>query len=211
MLAFLEKITAHMPLPMSEQLIQEFGRDHFLILISCLLSLRARDVVTIKVCRALFKQVRTPQDLIGLDLQKLEKILFPLGFYRKKALVLQQVSRDLIKKFKGRVPSSEEELLSLPGVGRKTAQLVRGHAFGIPAICVDIHVHRLSNRLGWVCTKTPEQTERALEKLFPRDRWIMVNHVLVVYGQNVCTSRSPLCSQCPLSVYCPRVGVTKKR
>ncbi len=210
-LALLKKATVSLHKPMSVMLVELYGRDPFLILISCLLSLRARDPVTFEVSKKLFARVRTPEQLLQMPLHELEELFYPLGFYRKKAQVVVEVSRVLITRFGGHVPSNEADLLSIKGVGRKTANLVRGEAFGIPALCVDTHVHRLSNRLGWVKTKTPEQTERELQKIVPKDEWISLNHLFVMWGQNVCLPVSPWCSRCVLNSLCPKVGVTKKR
>lgn len=171
--------------PMVSLLIQEFGHDPFLILISCLLSLRTRDTTTLPVCRQLFAVARTPQAILALPEATLQKMLYSVGFYRRKTIVLRAVSHDLIEKFQGSVPKSREELLTLPGVGRKTANLVLGQGFGIPAICVDTHVHRISNSLGLVRTKTPVQTEQELEKIIPKEYWIEWNNLLVMWGQNI--------------------------
>lgn len=164
-------------------LIKQFGKDPFIILISCLLSLRSRDTVTYPVCLELFKHVRTPHELVAFDRKKLEKIIYPIGFYKKKAETIQKVSHELIERFDGIVPNTLEQLLALPGVGRKTANLVLGAAYDIPAICVDVHVHRISNQLGVVNTKTPEETEYALMEKLPREYWIEWNQLLVVCGQ----------------------------
>lgn len=181
----LRKATRDMPEPMSVIIAKEFHKDPYIILISCLLSLRARDVVTLPVSRKLFSKVRTPQQMVKMSQHELEKIIHPLGFFRRKATVLKQVSQELIDRFAGKVPHTQEELLSLPGVGIKTANLVLGVAFDTPALCVDTHVHRLSNQLGLVKTKTAEQTEKALQKIIPRNYWIEWNHLLVKWGQNV--------------------------
>ena len=177
---------AGLPLSMSRLLITEYGRDPFVILVSCLLSLRARDVVTYPIARLLFECARTPQALRVIPRGQLEKLLYPLGFYRRKTKVLYDVADALMDRFNSKVPSTEAELLSLPGVGRKTANLVRGEAFGVPAICVDTHVHRLANYLGLVSTKTPEETEYALQKVIPKTYWIDINRLLVTCGQNRC-------------------------
>lgn len=210
-LSLLKEATKDMPPPMSTLIAQKYGRDPFLIFISCLLSLRARDPVTYKVSQELFARVRTPQELIELDRSELEELFYPLGFYRKKAQTVLDACHILLERFGGKVPSTQEELLSIKGVGRKTANLVLGEAFGIPAICVDTHVHRLSNRLGWVHTKDPTSTEYALQALVPRDYWISLNHLLVMWGQNICVPLSPFCSRCVVSPYCPRNGVKKSR
>lgn len=210
-LSLLKEATKDMPPPMSTMIAQKYGRDPFLIFISCLLSLRARDPVTYQVSQKLFARVRTPQELVLLDRSELEKLFYPLGFYRKKAQTVTDACHILLERFQGKVPATEEELLSIKGVGRKTANLVLGEAFGIPAICVDTHVHRLANRLGWVETKDPTATEYALRALVPRDYWISLNHLLVMWGQNICVPISPFCSRCIVRPYCPQKGVKKKR
>ena len=192
--------------PMGYQLIAEYGKDPFLILIACLLSLRARDQVTYPVVRKLFALVRTPQELCALPRHELEELLRPLGLYRRKAEVLYAVSRELIARYAGKVPATEQELLSLPGVGRKTANLVLGLGFDIPAICVDVHVHRIANRLGLVHTKTPEQTERALMQIIPKNQWLDVNRLFVTWGQHHCKPINGRCAPgCPFANLCPLV------
>jgi endonuclease-3 len=171
--------------PMSFFIAHKYHNDPFLILISCLLSLRARDTVTLPISEKLFSQAKTPQALLKISVPELEKIIHPIGFFHQKARTLHNVSRDLIKRFHSKVPDNEEDLLSMKGVGRKTANLVLGVAFNIPAICVDTHVHRLANQLGLVTTKTPEQTEYALKKIVPKKDWIELNRLLVVWGQQV--------------------------
>jgi endonuclease III len=170
---------------MASVIVDEYGKDPFLILISCLLSLRTRDVISLPVSRELFKHAKTPQELVKIPIPALEKIIHSTGFYRNKARVLHNVSKDLIDRFKGKVPNTLDELLSLPGVGRKTANLVLAIAFDTPAICVDTHVHRLANLLGIVHTKTPEQTEYELQKVVPKNYWIEFNRLLVTWGQQV--------------------------
>lgn len=197
--------------PMSFSLKQEFGDDPFIILISCLLSLRARDVVTIEVCRTLFADARTPEAILKIPLPTLENLFYKLGFYRKKADRIHAVCRDLLERFDGKVPATESQLLSIKGVGHKTAALVLGEGFGIPALCVDTHVHKIANRLGLVATKTPVQTEQALKLVVPKKDWIDLNRLFVMWGQNVCVPLSPWCSGCPLSPICPRNGVTRSR
>lgn len=210
-LQLLKKATKHMTPPMSALITAKYGKNPFLILISCLLSLRTRDPVTFKVSEELFKYVRTPQELVKLPVQKVEKILHPLGFFHRKAKTIHDVSKTLIVKFHGLVPANEEELLSLKGVGRKTANLVLGEAFGIPALCVDTHVHRVANRLGLVETQNPNETERELQKIIPRHEWIALNHLFVMWGQNICVPVSPFCSRCILNPLCPKRGVVKSR
>lgn len=184
--ACLKSITKGMDEPMGTRLAREYKYDPFVVLISCLLSLRSRDVVTYGVAHVLFSRIRTPQELIDLPMPELHKIIRSIGFYRRKAEIIKEVSRQLIERFKGVVPQGEEDLLSLPGVGQKTASLVRAEAFGIPALAVDTHVHRLANQLGLVHTKTAEQTAKALLILVPRDLWIPFHRLLVTCGQKKC-------------------------
>ena len=205
----LRKATKNMPRPMSERISKEYDNDPFLILISCLLSLRARDVMTYPVCVALFKVAKTPEDFVHMPRADLEKMIHSIGFYKNKARTLQHVSQELIQRFKGQVPSTYQELVSIKGIGPKTANLVLGIAFKIPAICVDVHVHRISNRLGLVHTKTPEQTEAALKKISPQRYWIEYNKLLVMWGQNMCVPGAPFCSRCPIYDLCKRVAGKK--
>ena len=197
--------------PMTISIIENFGKDPFLILISCLLSLRSKDTVTLPICIDLFSSIKTPQEFIDSPLSELEKIIKPIGFYRKKAQLLQEVSRVILEKFNGVVPKTREELSSIPGVGPKTVALVLGMAYDIPAVCVDVHVHRISNRLGLVKTKTPEETEAALEKIVPKNEWIKINWYLVALGQDVCVPVSPFCSRCLFQKVCAKAGVLKNR
>lgn len=177
-------LVGKVPEPMSLLLVHEYGKDPYLILIACLLSLRSRDVVTYQVCHELFKWVKTPQEMIKIPTAQLEAIIHKIGFFRRKAHILKEVSAALIERFDSKVPDTELDLLSLPGVGRKTANLVLAVAFDIPAICVDVHVHRLANQLGLVHTKTPEETEYALQKLYHPKQWHNINRLLVMLGQN---------------------------
>ena len=193
------------------QIIKEYGKDPFLILICCLLSLRSKDIVTIHICRDLLKIATTPQEILNLPISKLEKIIFKIGFYRNKAKVLHKVSKELLEKYDGEVPNNLENLLNLPGVGQKTANLVLGMAYNVPSICVDIHVHRISNRLGLVSTKTPKETEYELKKIIPKENWIEFNDLLVKWGQNICTPTSPWCSKCAIKQFCKRIGVIRIR
>ncbi len=179
-----KNLIGRVPEPMSIMLVHDFGKDPFLILIACLLSLRSRDTVTYHVCHDLFKLAKTPQEILAIPTPKLEHIIHKIGFFRRKAAILKQVSRQLLTEFDGIVPDNETDLLRLKGVGRKTANLVLGIAFDKPAICVDVHVHRMANLLGLVSTKKPEQTERALQKIFPQAQWIEINRLLVMLGQN---------------------------
>lgn len=185
LLSFMQETTEGMRRPMVFLLQEDYGKDPFVILIGCLLSLRSRDVVTYPVCKKLFKLAMTPDNIHALPLKKLEEILYPIGSYRRKALLLHEISRELQARFQGLVPKTLDELLSLKGVGRKTANLVLSVAYDVPTVCVDTHVHRLSNQLGFVHTKSPEETEQALRSLVPRDRWVDINHLFVSYGQHI--------------------------
>ena len=186
-------------------------RDPYQVLISCILSLRTKDKTTIEAAGRLFKIAPNPVSLIKLSRGRLEKLIYPVGFYRNKAKVILGLSRKLDKTFGGKVPKKLEDLLAFKGVGLKTANLVLGLGFNIPAICVDTHVHRISNRLGWVETKTPEETEKELKRILPRNEWIGVNTTLVTFGQNLCLPVSPFCSRCLAVNSCKRRGVYKSR
>ena len=210
-IVLLRHATAGLPEPAGLQIIQEYGRNPFLILVACLLSLRTKDTTSLPVSRALFQYAQTPQELLALPLAQLETIIFAAGFYRQKAKTLHEVAQVLIEKFGGIVPHTEKELLSIKGIGRKTANLVLGEAFQIPSICVDVHVHRISNRLGLVKTETPEQTEEWLKYVLPQENWIEINRLLVKWGQHVCLPVRPQCSRCALEQICPRFGVKKSR
>jgi len=183
-------LTTGLTPPMTETIMYEYGKNPYLILISCLLSLRARDVVTIHICRELFAHAQTPEQLCALSQTELERLIYKSGFYKNKARTLRAVSTILIERYNSIVPSNEEKLLALPGVGQKTANLVLGLAFDIPAICVDTHVHQLSNKWGLVHTRTADETEKALKKVLPPEYWIEWNRLLVMIGQNKTKLRS---------------------
>jgi len=187
------------------------SRDPFRILIACILSLRTKDRTTAEASRRLFALASDPSSMLKLSLRLIERAIYPVGFYRTKAKQLRGICRRLLDVYDGQVPDSIEALLTLTGVGRKTANLVVTVGYGKPGICVDIHVHRISNRWGYVRTKTPEQTEQALRRKLPASYWITFNDLLVPFGQNVCQPVSPFCSRCKLVQYCDRVGVTKSR
>lgn len=190
---------------------RESARDPFRILISCLLSLRTKDKTTSEASARLFGLARTPSTLLKLTLKKIERAIYPVGFYRTKAKSIHAICRRLLDVYGGKVPDSIDELITLSGVGRKTANLVITVGYRKPGICVDIHVHRISNRWGYVKTKTPEQTEQALRKKLPKEYWITFNDLLVPFGQNLCQPVSPWCSKCKLRAYCDRVGVKRSR
>ncbi len=191
--------------------VGEETKDPFQVLISCLLSLRTRDQVTAGASARLFARARTPQQLLALPLPAIRELIYPVGFYKTKAKRIHQICQHLLGRFRGKVPDTLEELLTLPGVGRKTANLVLTVGFGKMGICVDTHVHRISNRLGYVRTKTPEQTEMALRAKLPKRYWIRYNDLLVSFGQTICHPTSPWCSRCLVERYCPRIGVTRHR
>lgn len=186
-------------------------RDPFKILIGCVLSLRTKDETTEPAAARLFKKAVTPAKMLKLSPREIETLIYPVGFYRNKARQILQISRVLIEKYGSRVPDDLDKLLTLNGVGRKTANLVVTLGFGKPGICVDTHVHRITNRWGYVKTKNPEQTEFALRKKLPPQYWLEINDLLVTFGQNLCRPISPMCSRCKLSSYCDRVGVGTHR
>jgi endonuclease-3 len=185
--------------------------DPFRILVGCLISARTRDEVTEAACSRLFQRIKGPKGLLKLTSRQLEKAIYPVAFYRNKAKALKSLSSDLIERFNSQVPETLEELLTLQGVGRKTANLTLILAFNGMGICVDTHVHRISNRWGYVETTTPDQTETALRNKLLRKHWKRINEWLVGFGQTVCKPISPLCSQCPIDKHCPRIGVDKHR
>jgi endonuclease-3 len=185
--------------------------DPYCVLISTILSLRTKDDVTLQASVRLFNVASNPADMLKLSASQIEKLIFPTGFYKTKAQRILEISRILMDKYNGKVPNTVEELLSLPGVGIKTANLTLNLGFGIDAICVDCHVHQISNRMGWIKTSTPEESEKVLQTVMPRKYWIPLNELLVSYGQEVCTSVSPKCSTCPENANCPKIGVTRSR
>ncbi|MGH7393784.1 MAG: endonuclease III domain-containing protein [Candidatus Rokuibacteriota bacterium] len=191
--------------------VAERTRDPYRVLIACILSLRTQDTTTGPAAERLFALADTPAGMLRLPAPTIARTIYPVGFYRTKARVIRGISRDLLERFGGRVPDDIDALLTLDGVGRKTANLVVTMGFGKPGICVDTHVHRISNRLGYVRTRTPEETEMALRARLPRRYWIGYNDLLVAFGQNVCTPLSPRCSICPARALCRRVGVTTSR
>jgi len=196
--------------PAVEKVAKEQQEDPFQVLIATLLSAQTRDAVTAAASARLFRVARTPASIAKLTTARIQKLIYPVSFYRNKAVHVKQACEQIVGRYRGRVPATMEELLTLPGVGRKTANLVLILAHRSKEnICVDTHVHRISNRLGWVRTKTPEETERALYDVVPRRWWPTVNLYLVTWGQNVCRPVYPLCPQCVLVDVCPKIGVTK--
>ncbi|MBU0991876.1 MAG: endonuclease III [Proteobacteria bacterium] len=192
-------------------LMANLGAGPFEVLASTVLSLRTKDEVTAKASKRLFEKARSPEDMLTLDEKTIEKLIYPVGFYKTKAKNLIKISRILVDEYQSVVPDDIDELLKLPGVGRKTANLVLVEGYKKDAVCVDTHVHRISNRIGYVTTKTPDQTEFELRKKLPRKYWIRYNEYLVAYGQTICKPVSPFCSKCEAEGMCPKTGVTKFR
>ena len=192
-------------------LMAESSKSPFHILISCVLSLRTQDATTTQASRRLFRLADTPQKMLRLSTRTIEKAIYPVGFYRTKAKAIRAICRDLVEKYSAKVPDEIDELLKLQGVGRKTANLVVTLGYRKPGICVDTHVHRISNRWGYVRTKNPKETEFALRKKLPKPYWLEYNDLLVSFGQHLCRPISPRCSECPVEKYCDRVGVTLHR
>jgi len=203
--------TKEMVEPAAATITQHYGRNSFLVLVSCILSLRTKDSVSLPASQRLFAHAQTPDSLLLLSPHTIEQLIYPTGFYRQKTKQLLALCAILIEKHHSTVPSTPEELMALPGVGPKTTNLVLSEGFGIPAICVDTHVHRISNRLGLVQTKNPTQTEEALKKVLPKKYWSEFNKLMVMWGQNICAPVSPRCSICPLQPLCPQIGVTLRR
>ena len=192
-------------------LIAEASDSPFKVLISCILSLRTQDSTTAQASRRLFALADSPETMVRLTAKKIEKAIYPVGFYRTKAKTILEICRNLNEKYRGRVPDEIDELIKFKGVGRKTANLVVTLGYNKPGICVDTHVHRISNRWGYIKTATPEKTEVALRQKLPKQYWIEYNDLLVSFGQQVCRPISPLCSQCAVAKYCRQIGVTVKR
>ncbi len=205
----LEKQFNSYPSPVVD-LIEAQTKDPFKILVTTILSARTKDQTTSDVVHRLFKKISVPEDIDKYSVEELERMVYPVGFFRNKAKYLKELPRVLKDKFNNNVPDEIDELIMLPGVGRKTANLVRAIAFKKPAICVDIHVHRISNRFGYIKIKTPFESEMVLRGKLPKKYWINYNSFLVAFGQNHCTPRNPKCSTCLLYDECERVGVETK-
>jgi endonuclease-3 len=196
--------------PAVEKIAKDQQEDAFQVLIATMLSAQTRDPVTAAASARLFRVARTPKSMATLSRARIQKLIYPVSFYRHKAVHVKETCRQIMTRFGGRVPATMEELLTLPGVGRKTANLVLILAHSSQDnICVDTHVHRIANRMGWVKTRTPEETEHALYRATARRWWPIINLYLVTWGQNVCRPVYPLCPQCVLTDICPKVGVTK--
>lgn len=188
------------------------GESPFKVLISTVISLRTKDPVTLAATERLWQKAQTPEGMLALMVTDIEQLIYPAGFFRRKAKQIQQISQILIDEYGGEVPKTAAEMMKLPGVGLKTANLVAGVCFGEPAICVDIHVHRISNRLDLIRTETPAESEQALMKAVPKENWIELNDLMVAYGQNICVPVSPKCdSECVIKEWCPQRGVEKHR
>jgi endonuclease-3 len=209
-LRLLARATRQWDEPAVEKISEDTREDPFRVLVATMLSAQTKDAVTAAASRRLFAAARGPRAMAALSTARVERLIYPVSFYRVKARHLRETCRQILSRFGGRVPATMEELLTLPGVGRKTANLVLilSHA-SRDNICVDTHVHRLANRLGWVRTRTPTETEHALYKVVPRRFWPRVNLYLVTWGQNICRPVYPRCGACVVSRLCPRVGVTK--
>lgn len=191
--------------------IAKRDRDPFKVLVSCILSLRTKDTTTGPASLRLFSLADTPEKMFRLDLQAIEAAIYPVGFYRNKALQIREICQILTEKYAGSVPESIEELLQFRGVGRKTANLVVTLGFNKPGICVDSHVHRICNHWGYVTTKSPDETELTLREILPKRYWLRINDLLVAFGQNLCRPVSPFCSKCPVYCFCLRNNVFKNR
>ena len=206
----LGQVITRMEDPAVEKIAEDQKGDPFQVLIATILSAQTKDAVTLEASTRLFSRAATPEGMARLRVQEIQRLIYPVSFYRNKARHVKATCRQLLGRFGGRVPRTMAELLSLPGVGRKTANLVLIVAHSSATnICVDTHVHRISNRLGWVRTRTPEQTEQALYRVAPRRWWSSINLYLVTWGQNVCRPVYPLCGRCAVGELCPRVGVTR--
>ena len=186
-------------------------QDPFSVLISTVISLRTKDDVTLKASRRLLDKAPDAFAMLRLSEEEIASLIFPAGFYKRKAIQIKNIAKTLVEQYGGKVPADADLLMKLPGVGIKTANLTLNLGFGIDAICVDCHVHQISNRLGWISTKTPEESEKVLQTIMPKRFWIPLNELLVSYGQEVCTSVSPKCSMCPENARCPKINVSRAR
>ncbi len=195
----------------SVTVIGDTYNDAFHVLISCIISLRTKDDVTMGASQRLFTRASSPEALSKLNAKTIEKLIYPAGFYKNKAAQIKKISKTIHKDFGDVTPDTIDELLKFKGVGRKTANLTVTLGYGKPGICVDIHVHRILNRIGYIETKKPDDTEMVLREILPKKHWIPINDILVTYGQNVCKPVSPFCSECKIYDYCERVGVEKSR
>jgi len=193
-------------IPLAEQ-IHVKKKDPFFVLIATILSARTKDTITSKVCDNLFKEIKTFKDIENISQNRLEKLIYPVGFYKTKTRNLKKLPNEINNLFNGEIPQEIDDLIKLSGVGRKTANLVRSVAFNKPGVCVDTHVHRITNRLGFVKTRTPTETEMKLRKILPEKYWNNTNYLFVILGQNICLPRNPHCNNCPIYKHCPRINV----
>ncbi|MDR1596468.1 MAG: endonuclease III [Treponema sp.] len=205
--------TSHTPAgdPSVTTVAERYRRDPWAVLASTILSLRTKDEVTLARSRELLKRAPAPRALLKLSAEEIEKLIYPVGFYRTKAQNLKKIAAIIMENYRGQVPADMDLLLALPGVGRKTANLVLTEAFDMDGICVDVHVHRITNRLGAIQSKNPEETEMILREILPKKYWKRINILLVLYGQRVCRPVSPFCSRCVMREYCEQAGVERKR
>jgi endonuclease III len=193
------------PAPLAKQIYVKW-KDPFFVLISTILSARTKDKITSKVCDRLFLEIKSWSDLERITIKDLEKLIYPVGFYKTKAKHLKELPKAITVIFIGQFPSTIDNLIKLPGVGRKTANLVMSVCFNKPAICVDTHVHRITNRIGILNSKTPYETEMNLRKILPQKYWSDTNYLLVILGQNICFPRNPNCKSCPINKYCKKIN-----
>lgn len=207
----LEAAYRNMEEPSVTKISKQTKNDPFRVLVSCLISLRTKDEVTLEASERLFKIADTPEKMLTLTEEEIGKLIYPAGFYKTKSVTIKNICRILIEEYGGKVPDEIDELVKLKGVGRKTANLVIVEGYCRPAVCVDTHVHRIFNRLGYVKTKNPDKTELELRKHLPKDYWIRINEILVAYGRAVCRPVSPICSSCTLEALCDKVSVTVRR
>ena len=185
--------------------LMESFKDPYLVLISCILSLRTNDKTTYPATLRMLNLAKTPQEMSEISVDELQKAIYPVGFYANKAKQIIELSKEITEKYNGQTPNEIEELCKFNGVGRKTANLVLAKGFNKPAICVDVHVHRIFNRIGYVKTTNPEETEMTLRKILPKKYWIDINTLIVTHGQNVCKPQKPNCQNCPINQYCKKL------
>jgi len=197
--------------PSVTMVAEHYRRDPWAVLVSTILSLRTKDDVTLEASKRLLAKAPGPRELAAMKEDHIARLAYPAGFYRTKAANLKKIAAILLAEYNGAIPPDMDALLALPGVGRKTANLVLIEAFDLPGICVDVHVHRISNRCGWLSTKTPEETEMTLREILPKKYWKGINALLVLYGQHLCRPVSPWCSRCVIQPHCGKVGVERSR
>ena len=209
-ISILQEDTQQWGIPVVTEL-HRITKSPYKVLISCLMSLRTKDEVTAEASTRLYSLANTPEEMLSLSYDRVVEAIYPVGFYKTKAQQILDISRQLVDNYAGLVPSTIDELLKFKGVGRKTANLVITVGYGLPGICVDTHVHRITNRWEYVKTTSPDKTEMMLRAKLPQKHWLVINDLLVTYGQNLCRPISPMCSKCRLTEYCKRVGVATSR